>query len=263
MDEFERGKFGFIFFFMIVIGLAFGGYYYVKMDKTGDVKTNGEENIKLISDALKIEKDKSFIYTDIESMLAADIIYTTATVNINSDDARRVNSLLTKELEEIKKDVIYLSDIELPDDVEIVHLHDDIYKARVRDYEFYTYEKYATLVLYDYHHVCTDDYGAKDMRAYTFDVETGKLLSSDEVLAITNYSFEDVKDKIQSYLTKELSNLVASDSSMVNFIQISNSLNNLSIDKSLIYYIDKKGKLNASFVVITEKNDYNDNIIFD
>ena len=262
MDEFERGKFGFFVFFLIVIFLGVVGFYYVTLDKSNKDNKNKNE-VKEISNEYKLDKSKPFIYVEEESMLAHDVVYSKATINLNSGVAQEINTLLTTELETIKKDVLLLSKTEIPEGKEIVHSHDDIYKAAIRDFEVYLYDKYATLVIYDYYHYCTDEYGAKNMRAYTFNVETGKLLSSEDVLNVYGKSLESIKEKIQTHLTRELSELVTSDPALVNFIEISNSLSNLTYNKSLIYYIDVKGKLNASFVVITAENDYNDNVIFD
>jgi len=263
MDEFEKGKFGFIFFFLLVIGLSVGGYYLINSDKKDNNLSINEEN--KLNDALKIDKNQPFIYKMEDSIINEEIplIYEYPIINLNSDSAKSISSLLKTEISELKKDIKYQSEVEIPLDIEIISKEGNIYSAPIREYEIYEYEKYVTLVVYDYYYYCIDKSEAKKVKSYTFDTTTASLLTLNEILAIYGKNEEEIKNNIKEFLSSESTKIALENKDLVDFIEIDKSLENLTNNKTQVYYINNLGQLVTNFVVQTKENDYNDTIIFE
>ena len=263
MDELEKGKFGFFFFFLFIIALVVGGYYLIN-HKFKDEKTTAVEE-KVISDALKIDKSKTFVYKEVDSVLNEDIpiIYEYPIINLNTEEIRGINATLKSEISTIKNNVKLQNQVQIDPNEEILYNEGNIYSASIRDYEIYDNVEYSSLVILDYSYYCTGKSGPKDIKAYTFNVETGAMLNKEQLLEKYRKTNEDINEAIKSHLAKELTKIIETDATKVNFIEITNTIESLEYNKTIVYYINQEGKLALNFVVKTEGFDYNDIIVFD
>jgi len=266
MDDIRNGKvYAAVFVFFLVV-LIVGGYYLtIKLTTEDDTKkeetnkTEEKEEIEL-SDALKINKDKEYIYfenSDSKS-LEHEMVYQDIVININSNEASNIAQNLNNEMSNLRKTFKKISEQEISkeDEEKILYKEDDIYSSTFKKYTRYFYKNYASLLSEEYDYDCFNGSVYKGSKSYVFDTNTGKLLSKEELLNLYDKNLDRLKSIVKEKLEKEQT--VVGD---VELIDITTTLKNLENNEEYALYINKSGFLTISYLVKTTQIDYNDVII--
>jgi hypothetical protein len=233
-----------IFFFSIVIIVVLGSVtlYLNSKNKTNVSSLNDYTTVQ--SEKNKIDKEKDFIYYT-DSKEEAGLTYKKAVINIESDDALNVNSILSDLFIEASSSVSTTSDTVCEDG-------ESISSAKSLDYATYSYSKYSTITIMESNYSCGESQISK-ISSYTFDVSTGKLISFDDLLKEYGLTYTEVLNKINSNLE---------ENQVDDNIKIENTLNELKENNTYIVYISNEGSLIVKYIVKTNSVDYNDVIEF-
>ncbi len=254
MNEEENSYLGFSFFFLLILGIVCGGTFLIYRNHTEKLENRvmvAEEKEK-VSDKLKKEKAKDFIYYQDEISISENLsmVYKYPVINLESEDAVSVTNELKNIINEKKASVEKISANETYTICR--ESIDNIKKAAVLDFGVFTYHEYVTLVLYESMYSC--DSGVSNilkMRSYTFNVLTGKRLSSTDLLSLYNTSFTRGVTQIREELIKN---------QFENNIKVEETINSLKENETYILYIAEDGELILKYIVKTNTVDYNDNI---
>ncbi len=246
MEDSFKGKFGFIIFIIIVLFLAIGGFFFTKY-----VLSEKDESPKEKITDYKIDKKQDYIYyTDNETISEdAELEYMNVVINIKGQET--LTNSLKEENERYKNNVKYISDQgELPSEV-INYNNDNIYALTYRTYENYEFDKYVSLVIKDYNYSCFDLLSFSHIKSYIFDTSNGKLIKEEEVLKKYNTDIETIKSQIKEYLNADQKKI---EENGIIVDETINNFNNYSL------YINEYGRLYISFLVKSDKEDYNDSM---
>lgn len=247
MDENFKGKFGFILFIFIILFLAIGGFFFTKY-----VLSEKKEEVKEEVTDYKIDKNKDYIYyTDNETISEeAELEYMNVIINLKGQET--LTNSLKEENERYKNNVKYISDqTELPSEI-INYNNDNIYALTYRTYENYEFDKYVSLVIKDYNYSCFDLLTFTSTKSYVFDTTTGKLLEESDILNKYNTTIDKIKEQMKEYLNSKQTKV--EDVDLIKIDETINELNNYSL------YINEYGRLYISFLVKSNKEDYNDSM---
>ena len=247
MDENFKGKFGFILFIFIILFLAIGGFFFTKY-----VLSEKKEEVKEEVTDYKIDKNKDYIYyTDNETISEeAELEYMNVVINLKGQET--LTNSLKEENERYKNNVKYISDqTELPSEI-INYNNDNIYALTYRTYENYEFDKYVSLVIKDYNYSCFDLLTFTTTKSYVFDTTTGKLLEDTDILNKYNTTIDKIKEQMKEYLNSKQTKV--EDVDLIKIDETINELNNYSL------YINEYGRLYISFLVKSNKEDYNDSM---
>lgn len=247
MDENFKGKFGFILFIFIILFLAIGGFFFTKY-----VLSEKKEEVKEEVTDYKIDKNKDYIYyTDNETISEeAELEYMNVVINLKGQET--LTNSLKEENERYKNNVKYISDqTELPSEI-INYNNDNIYALTYRTYENYEFDKYVSLVIKDYNYSCFDLLTFTSTKSYVFDTTTGKLLEESDILNKYNTTIDKIKEQMKEYLNSKQTKV--EDVDLIKIDETINELNNYSL------YINEYGRLYISFLVKSNKEDYNDSM---
>ena len=197
MDRLEKSKASFIFFILIIIVLLVGGAYLLK-------NVNKKEE-KKEEKSIKLEEDKDYIYNETNECLSISIpiCYPKIKINIDSDDARDVEKKLNENMDKLDRSYTKISDIDTEDE-ELVYNYDDIYSAKVINYENHASAYVLSLAVSSYDYYATANFENANLDVYNFDLKTGKLLENEEVLKLYNLTIDDVIEKIDNENITEL-----------------------------------------------------------
>ena len=172
-------------------------------------------------------------------------------VVINIKGQETLTNSLKEENERYKNNVKYISDQgELPSEV-INYNNDNIYALTYRTYENYEFDKYVSLVIKDYNYSCFDLLSFSHIKSYIFDTSNGKLIKEEEVLKKYNTDIETIKSQIKEYLNADQKKI---EENGIIVDETINNFNNYSL------YINEYGRLYISFLVKSDKEDYNDSM---
>lgn len=248
MDEALRNKLGFWFFFVFVIFIAVGGYFFtqyvINMD-TNEYKNNSGK----ISD-IKIDKNKDYIFYENEKLISEhkEIIYKDVVINLKNHEI--LNETLKKENQIYKNSIQYIS--KQKEDISdiIVYNNDDLYALNFREYKTYQFDKYLSLVINDYNYTCFDDTTFKKTKSYVFDIQNGSMLEEKDILKKYNLNMDSIKDKIRNHLKE--SQVIVDEEELIKIDETLKSLDNYSL------YINEYGRLYISYLVKTTEVDYNE-----
>jgi len=267
VNDTRNGKiYGALFLFFIVI-LIVGGYVLTvkitKEDNNDKINTSNnekeEENV-VVSDKYKIDKTKEYLYFEnIDSKsLEHEIIYQDIIININSNDAKNLETKLNNEMTELRKTYKKLSEQEISeeDEEKILYKEDDIYSTSFKKYTRYFYKNYTTLLVDSFDYDCFNGSAYKSSISYVFDINTGKILTKKELLNIYNKNLDSLKSRVKETLESEQTEVEGT-----NLIDITSTINSFDNDDNYALYINKSGFLAVSFLVKTTQIDYNDVII--
>lgn len=243
MKKERSGKIGFVLFLLFIIALLVGGQYlynYVTNKDTNDYKTKGE------NEDYRIDKTKDYFYFINESVISesAEIYYKDVVVNIKGSE--HITEILNKENAIYKSNIKYISDQDVLSDELINYNSDNIYMVNYREYKTYKYNNYVSLVVLDYLYDCFDQSTIKDSKSYVFDINTGKLLTNEELYSLFNTNEENIKKEIREEVISKDSN---------SSEEILNKISNLELNS---LYVDDIGKLKAEYLVIYSEINYNE-----
>ena len=255
MDNTEKSVLSMTIFLIIVLVIGVSGYFLVikNRDRSEEKSPIIEESIVNYNE-IKIDESKEFVYEENFEIMSEEleIIYSDIIINIDSVDAKQLETKLNSEKASLKQSIKYISQTEV-DDEELLYSVDDIFSASVRHYESYNYEKYLTLTVNDHTYYATVGADNQTVNAYTFNLETGSLLTLDEMLDIYTVS----RTTLIRRLTENLQSIYDASPEVINFEGSVSGINELS---NVSVYIDENGKLKANYVVITTENTYNETV---
>lgn len=254
MNEEGNSYLGFGFFFLFILGIVCVGTFlvyqnYTKKMENKEIVTEEKEKI---SDKLKIEKAKDFVYYQEEVSISENLslVYKYPIINLESEDALDATKELKNIINEKKASVEKINTNEI--DTTCSESVDGIRKATVLDFGVFTYNEYVTLILYESMYSCDSGISSiLKMRSYTFNVLTGKRLSATDLLSLYNTSFSKGITQIREELIKN---------QYENNIKIEETIRNLKENETYILYISEEGELILKYIVKTNTVDYNDNI---
>lgn len=244
-----------IVFVIFILVLAIGGFFLTK-HLTADEKESSLTNLnETLSDKHKIDKTKDYIYFENEKIISSEPDITYKDVIINLDVAESINNTLKTEMNNIRNSVKYISDNELDPERSVLYDDENIYSASERNFETYNYKEYISLVIKDYDFNCYDGSLFKNLKSYVFNVETGKLLLTTDLLELYETDMNEVKNKIREQLQE--SQTIENE---IELIKVEETINALNTSSNYAIYIDKYGDLNISYIVKTTQVDYNESI---
>ncbi|MBE6161503.1 MAG: hypothetical protein E7158_04710 [Firmicutes bacterium] len=255
MEEKNKAIFGCIVFLILILTIGIGGYYYTfKSDKH---KTSDEHEMEVISENKK-NQDKDFVYFDNERVISKTlgITYKDAVINLNNTQAEAITNEIKEENGKLYNDVKKISETENDTGNEILYNTDDIYSATIREYQYYNYENYMSLVISDSMYDCFNGiYDYTNVKSYMFDTKNNERVSNVDILNKKDKTLTEVKEKIRKKLEKDKIN----DEN----IMVDETIDNLNNADSYGLYIDDDGNLFIKYVVKSDNLNYNDSILID
>ena len=249
MNKEEKNFGSILLFILIILGIAVGGYFLINNTKKEEIQP--QEETKTITNNIKKDNNKSYIYFTNESILSdkLELIYKDINININSEDSSKLEQELNIEMSNIKNNVIKYSDTdqEMPKEL----ITDNIYQAEMIDYNFNETIKYLCLISNNYTYTAgTAENGRgiqnSNLKYYVFDLKDGKLLTTKDILNKEKITDQEIRTKIREYLKDD---------------------DNVDIDKTLAgeyqLGITNTGNILINTVVKTNDIDYNIEIEMD
>lgn len=149
------------------------------------------------------------------------------TINVNSEDARRVEGELSHFYEENYSQVQYSEDGSLVEGHGFV-----LYKIEETKHTI-------SISVLDYGYLMHSDSFGSDLLSYVFNKENGELLTNDEIFASLNITEEDVMNKIQIYCDEH--NLIIGDGS--EYLDPSIEGPDITIINKSSYFVTKDNQL--------------------
>lgn len=241
--------FGLFFFLIVLIILACSIFMFLNVRNKNQEKRISDNNEMVISDKNKKDKSKDFIYFTDEETISEELnlIYKMPIINLDSEDAKDSN-------EEIKTYVMDIKSTLEKENTE--NCPNSILKTNYLDYAVYTYEEYVTLLIRESNYSCQNGFSSSSkVKAYSFDVLSGKRLSFDALLSKYGTTLTEVLGQIRTNLNHEQT--VIED---IPNIKIEETINALKSQETYVIYIDEFGDLILNYVVKTSSLDYNDTI---
>ena len=204
MRDETNGYLGFSIFFLIILSIVVLGTFALYKDSKKENKSPTSEPTvnENVSDSIKIDKDKDLIYFENEEIVSEklEISYKDVVININSDDAKKINNLLNNEKNELIKN-IKKSDDAQDEDICDFEESDGIYETKIRDYAIFKSNKYVTIVINDSSYNCESSFGIIDgLASYTFDLKNGKLLDEEDLLKKYDLTNDNLIEKVREQL---------------------------------------------------------------
>lgn len=247
----SKNVWGMIFLTIIILSFVVGGYfamdYFTQVKE--DVKTDKpkEETVDL-----RIDKTKDYIYYENGEEILEEEEITRDEAVLNFTTLKDINDNLRKEEKEIYQDIKYIKDLELEEDLVYQDNEEGIYSLKYRNYENYKFNDYVSLISVDYDYDVVNGSVPYALKSYVVDINTGNILSEEELLNKYNLSKSIIEEKIKDRLNDTQ---VLSEEE--NVIDINGTIDNLKYT----LYINKLGKLTVSFIVKSNKINYNDVVV--
>lgn len=257
MNDIRRGKV-YALIFIIFLGLLVGGGFFLTKNLTKDKPKKSmpiSENSVKEEVNLKLLKDEDYVYFTNEEVISIknEITFKNIAININSNEARLVETKLNNRSEELHGTFKKISESLLtPEEKDaIVYNEEDVYSVNYVKYGTYTYKDYASILVEDYEYDCINGKKQVGAMSYVFDITTGKLLSKADLLAKYGMTLETLKEKVNSELAKET----------LTTIDVDGTLSLLEDTEKYALYINKSGHLVLNYLVKNAETYYNDVIV--
>ena len=250
MEENFKNKLGFWMFFVIVLFLAIGGYFFTDyiLNVKEEVSKNNKKEEKI---NYKIDEEKNYIYFQNEKSIIdeddVEVYYKDVIINIKGQE--NITEILENENKKYQGNIKYLSDMELLSEDIITYNYNNIYALTFREYKVYEYNDYVSLVIDNHNYSCFDLNSFASTKSYVFDISEGKLLTNEDVLNLYDVNMNHIINKIKEKLTNDQQ--VVDE---VELIKIDETINDLNYS----LYINEYGRLYISFLVKTTQVDYNE-----
>jgi len=223
----EKNFLSIIVFIAIICGIIIGGNYLIKNGRA--VETKKEVN-------LKKDKEEDYVYFTNEEVISStlDIVYKDININIDSQDVSNLEKELNQKMDSIRDSYIKLSSVNIEEKDIILEIDDeDIYQAEFMNYEILESNNYISLLVSTGFVDVTNDENGSKTSAYTISKSSGKILSNEDILTLTDISTETLDNKLISY------------DGIIN---------------SYTLYFDKYQKVYANLLVESDTMTYNDSI---
>lgn len=224
-----------IIVFVTIIAILLGGGFYLITHK--DIYLKDKEEVKVEEKkSIKILEDSDYIYySNLETIDEHNSLeYKTININIDSVDAKDLQETLNNNMSAIRESLVR--------DAE-----GNVVSCDMISYDYNVTSKYISLNVTTFSYLQNEEQLTKSIvDHYVFDIETGKILNTRDILKKENLTDQEIRVKIRDYIK---------DDAEVDIDATLNSEYSLSISK------DEKVVINT--VVKTTNMDYNVSIEMD
>ena len=228
----EKNYLSVTLFVLIVFTLLLGGNYLIKnRNKITTVKTKD----------IRIDNSKDYIYfTDSDTVSEdLDLTYSIIHINIDSDEAKKLEEELNQEMNMAKESIKKYSkeEIEKKEFTEAVE-EGTIYNADYLKYDILISDNYVTLGTIKGRYNISSSNDSNTLKYYTFSKEDGHIMSTDEIKNANKIKNSDIEKIKENYLEDK---------------------ENITIE-SYELYIDKYGNTIMNLLVNSGDITYNDTV---
>lgn len=231
----QNSKLTFFIFILVIIGLTVLGYFLIK-------KPDISEKILDDTETLEIDKTKNIVYYDNIDVISseAQLEYKDIHINLNSDDARELETKLNNNMNKIRGKYTKLED---NSNQEIINEADGIAQAQIIDYNTFNSTNYVTIEVNEYEFLASAMSFDNKLTYYCLDKRSGKLLTNQIIMKQENLSADTIRTKIYDHIKDN------------NEIDIDVTMNN-----PYTLYYNEYGKVKANIIVKIGDINYNDNV---
>lgn len=231
----QNSKLTFFIFILVIIGLIVLGYFLIK-------KPDISEKILDDTETLEIDKTKNIVYYDNVDVISseAQLEYKDIHINLNSDDARELETKLNNNMNKIRGKYTKLED---NSNQEIINEADGIAEAQIIDYNTFNSTNYVTIEVNEYEFLASAMTFDNKLTYYCLDKRSGKLLTNQIIMKQENLSADTIRTKIYDHIKDN------------NEIDIDVTMNN-----PYTLYYNEYGKVKANIIVKIGDINYNDNV---
>lgn len=231
----QNSKLTFFIFILVIIGLIVLGYFLIK-------KPDISEKILDDTETLEIDKTKNIVYYDNIDVISseAQLEYKDIHINLNSDDARELETKLNNNMNKIRGKYTKLED---NSNQEIINEADGIAQAEIIDYNTFNSTNYVTIEVNEYEFLASAMTFDNKLTYYCLDKRSGKLLTNQIIMKQENLSADTIRSKIYDHIKDNAE------------IDIDVTMNN-----PYTLYYNEYGKVKANIIVKIGDINYNDNV---
>ena len=231
----QNSKLTFFIFILVIIGLIVLGYFLIK-------KPDISEKILDDTETLEIDKTKNIVYYDNIDVISseAQLEYKDIHINLNSDDARELETKLNNNMNKIRGKYTKLED---NSNQEIINEADGIAEAQIIDYNTFNSTNYVTIEVNEYEFLASAMSFDNKLTYYCLDKRSGKLLTNQIIMKQENLSADTIRTKIYDHIKDN------------DEIDIDVTMNN-----PYTLYYNEYGKVKANIIVKIGDINYNDNV---
>ncbi len=231
----QNSKLTFFIFILVIIGLIVLGYFLIK-------KPDISEKILDDTETLEIDKTKNIVYYDNIDVISseAQLEYKDIHINLNSDDARELETKLNNNMNKIRGKYTKLGD---NSNQEIINEADGIAQAEIIDYNTFNSTNYVTIEVNEYEFLASAMTFDNKLTYYCLDKRSGKLLTNQIIMKQENLSADTIRTKIYDHIKDN------------DEIDIDVTMNN-----PYTLYYNEYGKVKANIIVKIGDINYNDNV---
>lgn len=231
----QNSKLTFFIFILVIIGLIVLGYFLIK-------KPDISEKILDDTETLEIDKTKNIVYYDNVDVISseAQLEYKDIHINLNSDDARELETKLNNNMNKIRGKYTKLED---NSNQEIINEADGIAQAEIIDYNTFNSTNYVTIEVNEYEFLASAMTFDNKLTYYCLDKRSGKLLTNQIIMKQENLSADTIRTKIYDHIKDNAE------------IDIDVTMNN-----PYTLYYNEYGKVKANIIVKIGDINYNDNV---
>lgn len=231
----QNSKLTFFIFILVIIGLIALGYFLIK-------KPDISEKILDDTETLEIDKTKNIVYYDNIDVISseAQLEYKDIHINLNSDDARELETKLNNNMNKIRGKYTKLED---NSNQEIINEADGIAEAQIIDYNTFNSTNYVTIEVNEYEFLASAMTFDNKLTYYCLDKRSGKLLTNQIIMKQENLSADTIRTKIYDHIKDN------------DEIDIDVTMNN-----PYTLYYNEYGKVKANIIVKIGDINYNDNV---
>lgn len=231
----QNSKLTFFIFILVIIGLTVLGYFLIK-------KPDISEKILDDTETLEIDKTKNIVYYDNIDVISseAQLEYKDIHINLNSDDARELETKLNNNMNKIRGKYTKLED---NSNQEIINEADGIAEAQIIDYNTFNSTNYVTIEVNEYEFLASAMTFDNKLTYYCLDKRSGKLLTNQIIMKQENLSADTIRTKIYDHIKDN------------DEIDIDVTMNN-----PYTLYYNEYGKVKANIIVKIGDINYNDNV---
>ena len=231
----QNSKLTFFIFILVIIGLIVLGYFLIK-------KPDISEKILDDTETLEIDKTKNIVYYDNIDVISseAQLEYKDIHINLNSDDARELETKLNNNMNKIRGKYTKLED---NSNQEIINEADGIAEAQIIDYNTFNSTNYVTIEVNEYEFLASAMTFDNKLTYYCLDKRSGKLHTNQIIMKQENLSADTIRTKIYDHIKDNAE------------IDIDVTMNN-----PYTLYYNEYGKVKANIIVKIGDINYNDNV---
>lgn len=231
----QNSKLTFFIFILVIIGLIVLGYFLIK-------KPDISEKILDDTETLEIDKTKNIVYYDNVDVISseAQLEYKDIHINLNSDDAKELETKLNNNMNKIRGKYTKLED---NSNQEIINEADGIAEAQIIDYNTFNSTNYVTIEVNEYEFLASAMTFDNKLTYYCLDKRSGKLLTNQIIMKQENLSADTIRTKIYDHIKDN------------DEIDIDVTMNN-----PYTLYYNEYGKVKANIIVKIGDINYNDNV---